>query len=248
MSNFCWLSLTIFCSKIGQSRLSADGKLDLKRIASVINSVSPDFVALQEVDNQTGRTGKVDQANVLSELTGLYSAYSKALDFQGGVYGNAFLSRHPLTKSTVHRLPNMEGHEQRVLLETEITLPHHGHKQSITFITTHVDHVANSPDRPAAIPVIEALAKQMSHPVFLAGDMNAAPESAEMTELMKTFTPANQDASLLTSPAEHPRRQIDYIFYYPSTRWKTKQVEVLDEAVASDHRALFAVLELQVND
>ena len=39
-----------------------DRKLDLPRIASVIKSVKPDLVALQEVDQGTERTNKIDQA------------------------------------------------------------------------------------------------------------------------------------------------------------------------------------------
>ena len=38
-----------------------DGKIDLNRIASTINSVSPDIVSLQEVDDRRERTGGVDQ-------------------------------------------------------------------------------------------------------------------------------------------------------------------------------------------
>ena len=39
-------------------------------------------------------------------------------------------------------------------------------------------------------------------------------------------------------------RQIDYILVRPKERWKVIETKVLDEAVASDHRAIFAVIEL----
>ena len=38
-----------------------DGKVDLPRLAGVIRAESPDLVSLQEVDQKTERTGKVDQ-------------------------------------------------------------------------------------------------------------------------------------------------------------------------------------------
>jgi endonuclease/exonuclease/phosphatase family metal-dependent hydrolase len=38
-----------------------DRKLDVERIAAVIQSVKPDLVALQEVDRNVKRTGGVDQ-------------------------------------------------------------------------------------------------------------------------------------------------------------------------------------------
>lgn len=221
-----------------------DGKLDLERIAAVINSVAPDFVALQEVDNQTERTNKVDQVKVLSELTGLHYAYGKALDFQGGAYGNAFLSRYPIEQSKVHILPKSADREQRVFLQSNVKI---ANEKMITFIATHLDN-SSAVDRMAAVEMMDTLLPGMTNPILFAGDMNAVPESAEMTTLMKTFTPAIMNAPLLTSPAENPRRQIDYIFYYPSSRWQTKKVEVLDEAVASDHRALMAVIELLIKN
>ena len=39
-------------------------------------------------------------------------------------------------------------------------------------------------------------------------------------------------------------RQIDYILVRPKERWKVIKTQGLDEAVASDHRAIFAVIEL----
>jgi endonuclease/exonuclease/phosphatase family metal-dependent hydrolase len=46
-----------------------------------------------------------------------------------------------------------------------------------------------------------------------------------------------------TIPSANPRRRIDYILVRPKERWRTVQSRVLDEAVASDHRAVLTVLE-----
>ena len=48
---------------------------------------------------------------------------------------------------------------------------------------------------------------------------------------------------LATIPVTSPNRQIDFIMFQPRERWKVVEVKVLDEAVASDHRAILAVLE-----
>ena len=69
-----------------------DRKLDLERIARVIRSVSPEVVALQEVDRNTQRTGRVDQPAELARLTKMKVVFEKNIDFQGGQYGNALLS------------------------------------------------------------------------------------------------------------------------------------------------------------
>src|SRR4051794_910403 len=68
-----------------------DGRLDLGRIAGVIKSCQADVVGLQEVDQATERSGGVDQAATLSELTGLHATFGKAIDYRGGAYGLAVL-------------------------------------------------------------------------------------------------------------------------------------------------------------
>src|SRR5688500_2206377 len=63
-----------------------DGKLDVARIAGVIKAAGPDLVAVQEVDRNTTRTNKVDQAAELARLTGLHGEFARAIDLQGGQY------------------------------------------------------------------------------------------------------------------------------------------------------------------
>src|SRR5258707_15896745 len=70
-----------------------DGEFDLPRLANVIKSVEPDLVALQEVDEATERASGVDELAELGRLTGMHTAFGKAMDFQGGAYGVGVLSR-----------------------------------------------------------------------------------------------------------------------------------------------------------
>src|SRR5687767_4395118 len=88
-----------------------DGKLDLERIAKVITAARPDLVAVQEVDRKARRTKGVDQAAELGRLTGLHVEFGKAIDFQGGEYGLAVLSRFPIKAAKVHPLPGKAGQE-----------------------------------------------------------------------------------------------------------------------------------------
>src|SRR3990172_3828554 len=66
-----------------------DGRIDLARIAAVIQRLAPDVVALQEVDKLTSRSEGVDQAAELGRLTKLHAAFGKAMDYAGGEYGQA---------------------------------------------------------------------------------------------------------------------------------------------------------------
>jgi endonuclease/exonuclease/phosphatase family metal-dependent hydrolase len=215
-----------------------DGKLDLARIAKVMTDAKADLVALQEVDKNTTRTKKVDQAAELARLSGLNGVFGKAIDLQGGEYGQAVLSRFPLTLKKVHVLPGKPGIETRVAVETTVTLP----SGELTFVGTHFAHDDAPSRKDQAAKVIELFGTRTG-PVILAGDFNATPES----EPMKAFaagwgfaTPAGK--GLLTIPAENPRRQIDFILVRPAARWAVVEAKVIPEAVASDHRPVLAVV------
>jgi endonuclease/exonuclease/phosphatase family metal-dependent hydrolase len=47
-----------------------------------------------------------------------------------------------------------------------------------------------------------------------------------------------------TFPAPEPAREIDFVFYAPASAFAAREVRVIDERVASDHRPVLAVLEV----
>ena len=79
-----------------------DNKIDLQRIADVISKVNPDLVALQEVDKFCKRSGQRDLARELGEMLGMQHRFGKFMDYQGGEYGMAVLSRFPIILSLIH--------------------------------------------------------------------------------------------------------------------------------------------------
>jgi endonuclease/exonuclease/phosphatase family metal-dependent hydrolase len=95
-----------------------DGKLDLARQAAFIKKADPDAVFLQEVDVKTQRTGGVEQAAELGRLTGMKVTFGKAMDFGGGEYGNAILTKVKPSSSRV--IPLAGGTEPRAALAVEI--------------------------------------------------------------------------------------------------------------------------------
>jgi len=80
--------------------------IDLGAIANVINAKNPDFVALQEVDNKTNRTGGVDQLAYLANSTKMYQFFSPHREFDGGLYGNGILSKWPIIMNYSLPLPH----------------------------------------------------------------------------------------------------------------------------------------------
>lgn len=219
-----------------------DGHHDLERIANVIRSVSPDLVALQEVDRNTLRSMSVDQPERLAQLTQMNVVFGKNIELGDGQYGNAVLSRFPIHRHLNHALPNLDSGEQRGVLEVEIQLP--DGRQRVLLFATHLDHRNPDQERVAsALTINELIATRPTTAAILAGDLNDLPESATLTELAKQWTKANQDP-LPTVPVHQPKRQIDYVLFRPASRWRVITTEVLNEATASDHRAILAVLEV----
>lgn len=218
-----------------------DGKLDLERIARVIQSVKPDVVALQEVDQNVQRTQSVDQPAELARLTKMHVAFGANIELQGGHYGNAVLSRFPITRHKNHLLPNVDESEQRGVIVADIPVPQI--QEPLRLFATHLDFRADDRERLASVKLINELAaKEPNRPSVLAGDLNDTPDSHTLTNLKTIWTPANTKPQA-TVPVKNPTRQIDFVLYRPAHRWKVIEFNVLDEAVASDHRAVLAVLE-----
>eukprot|EP01048_Picozoa_sp_COSAG05_P013960 COSAG05_NODE_1536_length_4611_cov_7.236093_5_plen_239_part_01 len=104
---------------------NTDGSLNFERIAVVINSLSPDIVALQEIDANTSRINGRDLLRELSVSTSLpNTAFGAAIELGGGHYGVGVLSRYKIITNTVHKLPTQPpDSEDRVMLVTSFMKP-----------------------------------------------------------------------------------------------------------------------------
>ncbi len=211
------------------------GDIDLEAMAAVIQSGKPDLVALQEVDVNTSRVGGISLVEKLAEICGMNSYFAKAMDYDGGGYGNAILSAFPIVESRTLKLPSSGGHEPRAAADCLIALPF----DTIRFISTHFDHMSENPDRPAQAKALLDRFQKDEIPSILAGDLNDTPESETLNILSKYWSISGVPSDF-TSPADAPRRKIDYILYAPKGGWEVIEAKVLPEAV-SDHLAVLAV-------
>lgn len=219
-----------------------DGQTELPRIAGIIRDARPDLVALQEVDRGVRRTGQADQPQLLSELTGMKVVYGDNISLEGGLYGNAVLTRLPIVRSKNHKLPIIDNGEQRGVLEVELRL---SGGESLLLLATHLDHRPADEERLASVRGInELISDRGSTPALLVGDLNDLPESRVLATLGESWQRTNEHV-LPTFPATGPQRQIDYVLFQPSNRWCVVETRVLDESLASDHRPVLAVLELR---
>jgi endonuclease/exonuclease/phosphatase family metal-dependent hydrolase len=215
-----------------------DKKLDLPRIARVIGDKA-DLVALQEVDNGTTRTNRVDQTATLGKPLKMNSAFGKAMDHLGGQYGNAVLSRSKIKQQRTIPLPFSGGqHEPRCALVTRV-----GTKAGdVLFVSTHLDHLNEPNDRATQMREIVAQLQGEKLPIILAGDFNCRPGSEPLQLLDQSWLRATDDSPSI--PVVNPRSKIDHVFVRPAKRWKVIETHVIDEQVASDHRPVVVTLEL----
>jgi len=223
-----------------------DGKIDLARIAAVINRLAPDLVALQEVDKATRRSHGVDQAAELGRLTAMHVAFGKAMDYDGGQYGPAILSRYPLTEVTVHGLPFVEGCEPRCAIAARVSRGADG--PELVFAATHLEHAKAAVRLCQAQKLNPALAANNATPTILAGDLNDVPNSPAIKVLQPHWTDATADRPEPTWPSDVPRVKIDYVLFRPADCWRVVETQVVAESVASDHRPVLVVLEWRIAD
>lgn len=215
----------------------------MEAIAKVINDANPDLVALQEIDRFTKRSGvELDQAAELGRLTGMHSYFVKAINWSGGEYGIAVLSKFKILDTIGLHLPMAEGIAGEARAVAIIKVKANGRK--ILFASTHLDIVKEHRELQAAATT-EYFAGQKL-PVILAGDINDVPGSKTVTMLQNHFQmTCGEESCGKTFPQINPGRTIDYIMYQPQKKFKTINHQVIPEEYASDHRPILATIRFQ---
>ncbi len=159
-----------------------DGLFELSRVAALIAAASPDLVALQEVDRGTARAGGVDQLAELERLTGMHGLFGKAMDFDGGAYGVAVLTRQPVVRAVNRALPEQADREPRTALTVDVRMNPDG--PLVHFTSTHLDQWRDQAHRLAQATFLnDMLDMGGDMPGILAGDMNSRPGTDVMQVL-----------------------------------------------------------------
>lgn len=230
----------------GARATSPANAADLDAIAEVIRRQNPDFVTLNEVDVFTNRTGKdVHQARDLAEKLGMEWHFSKAIDRDGGEYGDAVLSKYPILEKRSYRLPCAaeQPGEDRSLCVIRVQID----GKDLYVASTHLDHLSGDASRLVQATEIRRIRDtELEGDLILCGDLNAIPSSnviATMTSFLTNTGPIDQ----YTFPSDDPSRKIDYIMYAPIEHFGVQNCQVVsrgDQQVggvdASDHRPVIA--------
>ncbi len=224
---------------------SREGVIDLEAIARVIRDAGPDLVALQEVDEKTTRSGPtLSQTETLGRLTGMYAYFSHSMDFAGGQYGNAVLSRFPILDTMHFELPPERGSNAEVRSIGIIKLqPDKG--GPLYFAATHLDAGREETSRLLQARKIIEIARRLTLPLVVGGDFNTSPNSSTMKLLDELFTMTCIADCPFTIPVENPSAAIDHVMYLPSNRFKTESIQTIPETYASDHLPVLVELKLR---
>jgi endonuclease/exonuclease/phosphatase family metal-dependent hydrolase len=221
-----------------------DKKQDLGRIAAVIKSQRVDLVGLQEVDRGVERTGRVDEIKELARLTGMDYAFAHNLDYQGGQYGVAVLSRFPILAIDHRRYANRRERERRGFLRVEVEVG----GRRLNFVTTHLDYQWLDGRIFETEQLLKALA-DVRGPLLVAGDFNEEPPGGAYELMLKagfadgwTRAGTREPAGGLTYPADKPTKRIDYVFYRGLGGDEHVTASVPD-TLASDHRPVVVSLK-----
>ena len=208
-----------------------DNVCNFQRIANVINNTSPDVVAIQEVDSMTNRSGQKYVLGEIADRTQMHGYFAPAIDYDGGKYGIGLLTKQvPLRLQTLP-LPGRE--EARTLILAEFT--------DYIYCCTHMS--LTEEDRMKSLELVKAFTSSSTKPLFLAGDMNAEPESGFIKELQKDFQILSNPKQH-TFPAPDPKETIDYIAMLKQNAkgFAVISAKVINEPMASDHRPILVEL------
>jgi endonuclease/exonuclease/phosphatase family metal-dependent hydrolase len=230
------------------------GHGNLARTAEAIRALSPDIVALQEVDvHWSDRSGFVDQVGALAAALGMNAAFAPIYRIPNDdsskpprEFGVALLSRHRIVtwrNDTLTRLSTQDSNAvpgpAPGLLEAIVDV----NGSQIRVFNTHLDYRADPAVRRRQANEAAAAIARSSTPTILFGDMNATSDAAELAPLFALLHDAwpPDSGSGYTYPADQPTKRIDYVLTSHGFHVLRAFVPPAD---ASDHRPV--VIDLAV--
>lgn len=219
-----------------------DKRLDLQRIADVIKQEKADLVGLQEVDRGVKRTEGKDEIAELAKMTEMHSAFAHNLDYQGGQYGVAILSRYPITSTDHRKYENKRVAERRGMLRVEVNVA----GRTLNFVTTHLDYQYDDSRLFETEQLLNFLAG-VKGPLIVTGDFNDEPTGSSHKLMLGRFEDSwmrsRAKGEGFSYPADKPVKRIDYVFATPGAI-KAKRAWIVN-TLASDHLPLVADLEIR---
>jgi len=242
---------------------------ELLKMVKLFDEYKIDVALIQEIDQDSGRSGHLDQVKYLAENSNLrFAAYAPSwkanyvpfpywppTNHFGKVYsGGAVLSRFPILEnrinlwskpssfSYIYNFFYLFRYTQNVLLQ----LPN---GREYSFVNSHLeafDDVHRDRQGKWMAERVDRYLSEGSPVLAIGGDFNVDSQSRSAQALMALF-PGFRDtfagSNLLSFPADKPDRRIDYILVKKENSVQSRKIPQVGEI--SDHLPL--ILEVDLN-
>lgn len=217
-------------------------KIDYDLMADTIKKCGADIIGLQEVRNKGKSKDYKEQAKIIAEKLGFYYYFAEAIRFSGkNPYGNALISRYPITSAQTILIPDPQIKQYNGYYETRCLL-----KATVDVgseLDVLVSHFGLNPDeqKNAVDTVVSNIKLER---LVLMGDFNVQPNNPILEPItQKLYDTAYKFSSpKLSFPSDVPTVKIDYIFV-------SKDLVVngadIPEIISSDHRPHIATIEIE---
>lgn len=238
-----YMQIKVMTFNIQHGRDFIKRDINLPMMADVIRNQQADIIGLNEVRGKGTHVDYQEQAQIIGEDLGFYYYFGKAIDLPQGPYGNALVSRFPLTEMETIIIPDPEIKDEKVLCyETRCIIKAKIVELNLTVLISHFG-LAQSEQRNAIRTLIEEL-KKIEGPCIFMGDLNMTPEDEKIKQIEGYLTDVSVklQGNKLSFPSVNPERKIDYIF-------GNEFIEIvraeIPEIVASDHFPHTAIVRIK---
>jgi endonuclease/exonuclease/phosphatase family metal-dependent hydrolase len=232
-----------------------DGVVDPGRLAGAVAALDPDVLGLQEVDRNQPRSGRADLTAVAGRAMGARAhlfvpallgtpgrMWVPALTDQpdAASFGIALLSRYPVTRWEIHRLPwigagfplPLPGRRDGIMIREEPRLAVAAHLDTPSgervVVNTHLTYLPGWSRR--QLRKLRDILAVIDKPVALMGDFNMVGSQPG------AITGYRSLAAVRTFPGGSPRVQLDHILIRGA--WGEVVRSRAVHLPVSDHRAL----------
>lgn len=212
--------------RVASWNIHAGRTSSLDTVANVLAATDADVIALQEVDVGVQRTGEIDQPAVLASRLGYEYVFAQSIEYQGGAYGLAVLSRLPVAAVARISLDAATASERRIGLDVTVCAG----PSPLRIVSTHLDYIPE-----ANVQNTRDLLAAVDGALLLAGDFNVEPEASSIQEVLAA---GFYDVLAARDPAPtYGGRRIDYLFADARLSGAVISGEVMETA-DSDHHLL----------
>lgn len=184
--------------------LGRNPRFDLARVVALVKRHAPDIVALQEIDSRRARTAAVgDPFDLLQLALGSYGIRAHSVLTADGAYGQALISRWPLSNTEIHDLSYPEREPRRAIC-VDVDAP----AGPIRVVATHLG-LSFRERRSQAVTLLKMLGAVPTATVAL-GDFNDWMWAGTVRRRLGRVLPAYTRHA--TFPSGWPMFQLDRIY------------------------------------